>query len=183
MTSTAQVIGQHESEWLGDARVSPSPNCDSRPDEQKISLLVIHAISLPPGEFGSNSIEAFFTNSLDYDAHPYFREITGLRVSAHFLIRRDGELIQFVPCAQRAWHAGVSAWLNRERCNDFSLGVELEGCDDKPFEAVQYRTLCRLLSELIRRYPIKAVVGHSDIAPGRKSDPGTSFDWSLVVAQ
>ena len=168
---------------LADARFVASPNADQRPVSQTISLLVVHAISLPPGEFGGDSIETFFTNSLNHDAHPYYREIAGLHVSAHFLIRRDGEVIQFVPCALRAWHAGVSTWLGQKRCNDFSIGVEIEGCDEKPFEAAQYRTLNQLTGALIRRYPIKALAGHSDIAPGRKCDPGACFDWSLVAAQ
>ena len=167
---------------LDRVRFVASPNCDERPAGIAVSLLVVHAISLPPGQFGGGSIEAFFTNSLDSDAHPYFREIEGLKVSAHFLIRRDGELIQFVPCALRAWHAGVSVWNGRERCNDFSVGVELEGCDEQCFEPAQYQMLNRLGAALRQRYPIDAIVGHSDIAPGRKSDPGPGFDWSRAAS-
>ncbi|MDP2132300.1 MAG: 1,6-anhydro-N-acetylmuramyl-L-alanine amidase AmpD [Sulfuritalea sp.] len=166
--------------WLTAARRMPSPNYDQRPQGVPISLAVIHAISLPPDEFGGPEIAQLFTNCLDPDAHPYFRDIHGLRVSAHFLVRRDGELIQFVPCSQRAWHAGASAWQGRENCNDFSIGIELEGCERMPFEDAQYLTLDRLLDELHRCYPIEAVVGHSDIAPGRKTDPGPCFDWDRV---
>ncbi|KAF0164071.1 MAG: AmpD protein [Rhodocyclaceae bacterium] len=166
--------------WLSAARQVPSPNCDDRPAHEAVRLAVIHAISLPPDEFGGPGIIQLFTNCLDPEAHPYFREIQGLRVSAHFLVRRDGELIQFVPCSRRAWHAGASNWLGRENCNDFSIGIELEGCDQLPFEDAQYRTLDRLLAELRSRYPLEAVTGHSDIAPGRKTDPGPCFDWSRV---
>ena len=163
--------------WLPAARRVPSPNCDERPADETLRLIVIHAISLPPGEFGGPGILQLFTNCLDAEAHPYFREIQGLRVSAHFLVRRDGELIQFVPCSRRAWHAGVSNWQGRENCNDFSIGIELEGCDHLPFEDAQYQTLVQLLAELRQRFPIDAVVAHSDVAPGRKTDPGPHFDW------
>lgn len=166
--------------WLSGARRVPSPNCDERPVDERIRLVVIHAISLPPNQFGGPGIIQLFTNHLDPGAHPYFAEISDLRVSAHFLVRRDGELIQFVPCARRAWHAGVSSWRGRERCNDFSIGIELEGCDLLPFDEAQYLTLDRLLAKLRRRYPIEDVVGHSDIAPGRKTDPGPCFDWHRV---
>lgn len=165
--------------WLDSARRVLSPNCDARP-EGEVSLVVVHNISLPPGEFGGPHIEALFQNRLDPDLHPYFATIQGLRVSAHFLIRRDGELVQFVPCALRAWHAGQSNWQGRERCNDFSLGIELEGADDQSFEAVQYQCLNELLVVLRRHYPIEAVTGHSDIAPGRKTDPGPCFEWAKV---
>ncbi|HXC40699.1 MAG TPA: 1,6-anhydro-N-acetylmuramyl-L-alanine amidase AmpD [Burkholderiales bacterium] len=165
---------------LSSARQVPSPNCDVRPDPTDICLLVVHSISLPPGEYGGPEIEALFTNQLDCSAHPYFEGLRGLKVSAHFLIRRDGELIQFVPCSQRAWHAGASQWRGRERCNDFSIGVELEGMDDQPFAAPQYTKLIELGRTLMSRYPIEDVVGHSDIAPGRKTDPGAHFDWSFV---
>jgi AmpD protein len=158
----------------------PSPNCDERPEGESIRLVVIHAISLPPGEFGGPGIIQLFSNSLDPEAHPYFREIQALRVSAHFLVRRDGELIQFVPCSRRAWHAGVSSWMGRESCNNFSVGIELEGCDQLPFEDDQYAALNALLAELRKHYLIEAVVGHSDIAPGRKTDPGPCFDWRRV---
>lgn len=165
---------------LSAARWVPSPNCDERPADEMVRLVVIHAISLPPDEFGGPGVIQLFTNCLDPEAHPYFREIQGLRVSAHFLVRRDGELIQFVSCSRRAWHAGVSNWRGRDNCNDFSIGIELEGCDRIPFEDAQYRTLNRLLAELRRRYPFEAVVGHADIAPGRKTDPGPCFDWGRV---
>ena len=168
---------QGDAGWIFGARRVPSPNCDERPAAETVELVVIHAISLPPNEFGGPGIVQLFTNCLDPAAHPYFREIQGLRVSAHLLVRRDGELIQFVPCSRRAWHAGASNWRGRENCNNFSIGIELEGCDQLPFEDVQYQTLNRVLAELRRRYPIAAVVGHSDIAPGRKTDPGPCFDW------
>lgn len=155
----------------------PSANCDERPEGESITLIVIHAISLPPGEFGGDAIKRLFTNALDPAAHAYFRDIHELRVSAHFLIARDGVLTQFVPCTKRAWHAGISHWGGRERCNDFSVGIELEGCDEQPFEDAQYRVLVHLIQVLKRRYAIKDVVGHSDIAPGRKTDPGPLFDW------
>lgn len=166
--------------WLPTARQVPSPNCDERPVGETVRLVVIHAISLPPDEFGGPGIIQLFTNCLDPEAHPYFHEIQGLRVSAHFLVRRDGELIQFVPCSRRAWHAGASNWMGRENCNDFSIGIELEGCDQLPFENAQYLTLNRLLADLRCGYDLEAVVGHSDIAPGRKTDPGPCFDWSWV---
>ncbi|MCM2307243.1 MAG: 1,6-anhydro-N-acetylmuramyl-L-alanine amidase AmpD [Sulfuritalea sp.] len=167
-------------EWWPQARRVPSPNCDERPPHASIDLIVIHAISLPPEEFGGQGIIQLFTNTLDPQEHAYYSEIQHLRVSAHFLVRRDGELIQFVPCSRRAWHAGVSTWRGRENCNDFSIGIELEGCDRLPFEDVQYRVLNRLLAQLHDRYGVDAVVGHSDIAPGRKTDPGPCFDWHRV---
>jgi AmpD protein len=166
--------------WLAGARRIVSPNCDARPAGQDISLVVIHNISLPPGEFGGDGIERLFTNRLDPAEHPYYAGIHDLRVSAHFLIRRDGELVQFVPCGQRAWHAGVSAWRGRERCNDFSVGVELEGSDEFPFDEAQYVALDRLLGVLRAAYPIAGVAGHAEIAPGRKTDPGPHFDWKRV---
>lgn len=178
---SVQAPGAMDDEgWLSGVRRVPSPNCDERPVDESASLIVIHAISLPPNEFDGPGIIQLFTNCLDPATHPYFGEIRDLRVSAHFLVRRDGELIQFVPCSRRAWHAGVSSWRGRERCNDFSIGIELEGCDLLPFEDAQYMTLNRLLAELNRRYPIEGVVGHSDIAPGRKTDPGPCFEWHRV---
>ena len=155
----------------------PSPNCDDRPEGSGVDLVVIHNISLPPGEFGGAGIVDLFTNEVNPDAHPYYRDIAGLRVSAHFLIRRDGSIIQFVSCARRAWHAGASVWRDRHRCNDFSVGVELEGADDVPFEGRQYQQLALLTRALEARYPISDIVGHADIAPGRKIDPGPCFDW------
>ena len=159
------------------ARQVPSPNQDERPAGTAISLVVVHGISLPPGRFRGDGIERLFTNRLDPLAHPYFATVVALRVSAHFLIRRDGRMVQFVACAQRAWHAGESAWCGRSRCNDFSVGIELEGADDVPYDPRQYTMLARLVRALRRRYPIEDVVGHSDIAPGRKTDPGAAFDW------
>lgn len=166
--------------WLPLARRLPSPNCDARPAGAAIELLVIHAISLPPDEFGGPGIIDLFTNRLDPAEHPYYRSICDLRVSAHFLIRRAGELIQFVSCDQRAWHAGASSWRGRSACNDFSVGIELEGCDTTPFSSMQYQTLATLVNELRARFPIADIVGHSDIAPGRKTDPGPHFDWKRL---
>ena len=162
-------------------RVVDSPNCDARPRGTQVSLAVLHCISLPPGEYGGDAIERLFTNRLDHAAHPYFRQIQGLRVSAHFLIRRDGELVQFVPVARRAWHAGASCWRGRSRCNDFSVGIELEGTEEAPFEDAQYRALALLLADLRGRLPLRHIAGHSDIAPGRKTDPGPHFDWRRLL--
>ena len=155
----------------------PSPNCDERPETAEVTLLVVHNISLPPGEFGGDGIVGLFTNTLDFSVHPYYETLRGLEVSAHFLIRRGGELVQLVPCAKRAWHAGASSWRGRERCNDVSVGVELEGADDQAYTDLQYFRLAGLLRDLRRRYPIIDIVGHADIAPGRKTDPGPAFDW------
>jgi len=162
------------------ARQAPSPNRDPRPADTPVTLIVIHGISLPPGEFGGDAIERLFTNRLDPDAHPYYATIAKLEVSAHFLIRRDGALVQFVACAERAWHAGASAWKGRERCNDYSVGIELEGTDEIPYTVAQYAMLARLAKALRRRYPIADIVGHGDIAPGRKTDPGPAFDWARL---
>ncbi|MEW5893289.1 MAG: 1,6-anhydro-N-acetylmuramyl-L-alanine amidase AmpD [Pseudomonadota bacterium] len=165
--------------WVAGARRIASPNCDTRPADAVISLLVVHNISLPPGEFGGPGVIELFTNRLDPAAHPFYATIRDLRVSAHFFIRRDGELIQFVPCGQRAWHAGASSWRGRERCNDFSIGVELEGSDNQPFTEVQYERLAELARTLRAAYPgLTDVAGHCDIAPGRKTDPGPYFDWT-----
>ena len=167
--------------YVRTARQVPSPNRDARPAGE-VSLVVIHGISLPPGAFGGDGVERLFTNTLDPDADPSYATLAGLRVSAHFLIRRDGELVQFVSCDDRAWHAGVSSWRGRERCNDFSVGIELEGTDDLPYEAAQYDCLASLLQALKRRYPaIAAAAGHSDVAPGRKTDPGPAFDWDRAA--
>jgi len=157
-------------------------NHDARPLGEPVRLIVVHAISLPPDEFGGPGVEQLFSNALDPEAHPYYGSIHHLRVSAHYFIRRDGETICFVDPDRRAWHAGVSSWNGRERCNDFSIGIELEGCDTQPFEPVQYERLAALIADLKRRYPIEAVVGHSDIAPGRKTDPGPFFDWNRLQA-
>ena len=158
----------------------PSPNCDERPEGVAITLLVVHNISLPPRRFGGPAIAALFTNRLDPSAHPYFATVAALRVSAHFVIGRDGALTQFVSCARRAWHAGASSWRGREHCNDFSIGVELEGTDDLPYDAAQYTVLARLTRALRRRYPIVDIAGHSEIAQGRKTDPGPAFDWARL---
>ncbi|WP_051362187.1 1,6-anhydro-N-acetylmuramyl-L-alanine amidase AmpD [Solimonas soli] len=166
--------------WLAGARVCRSPNRDARPDADDISLLVIHNISLPPGRFGGPYIDQLFSNTLDPAAHPYFATIHALRVSSHLLIARDGRVTQYVPFGERAWHAGVSVYEGRERCNDFSIGIELEGTDDKPFTAKQYAQLARVTRSLLRAYPrlsAARIAGHSDIAPGRKTDPGPHFDW------
>ncbi len=169
-----------DSGLLQGARYHASPNCDQRPEGKPPSLLVIHGISLPPGEYGGPWIDALFTNTLDPQAHPYFAEVHELRVSSHLLIRRDGELVQYVPLQQRAWHAGLSSYCGRERCNDFSIGIELEGTDEEPYEAAQYQCLAEVIAALLQAYPSlspERIVGHSDIAPGRKSDPGPHFDW------
>ena len=163
--------------WCAAARQVPSPNCDARDAGTAIDLLIIHNISLPPGEFGGAQIEALFCNRLDFDAHPYFDQLRALRVSAHFLVRRDGSLLQFVPTDRRAWHAGASTFAGRPRCNDFSIGVEIEGTDMQPFEPAQYHTLVALTLALLARHNLTAVVGHEHVAPGRKTDPGPFFDW------
>ncbi|MDN4575431.1 1,6-anhydro-N-acetylmuramyl-L-alanine amidase AmpD [Pandoraea cepalis] len=166
--------------WIREAERLPSPNFDGRPAGTPTDLLVVHNISLPPGQFGGGEIAAFFQNRLDHDAHPFFDEIRGVRVSSHFLVRRDGALQQFVSCNARAWHAGASSFEGRTRCNDFSIGVELEGTDDLPYAAAQYVTLAALTRTLREHYPIQAVVGHADIAPGRKTDPGPYFEWQRL---
>lgn len=160
----------------------PSPNKDARPDNIAIDLIVVHSISLPPGEYGSDAIECFFQNQLDKNAHPYFEEIHEMQVSAHALIKRSGEIVQFVPFHERAWHAGQSNYAGRQRCNDFSIGIELEGTDSGEFEEIQYQQLANLVRVLQNTYPAIAdhITGHSDIAPGRKKDPGTGFDWDKL---
>ena len=164
--------------WLRSAQHCKSPNFGVRPEGATIDLVLIHSISLPPGEYGGDAIVQLFTNRLDWDAHPYYQQIRGLEVSAHFLVRRDGDVLQFVSCDARAWHAGASTWRGRHECNDFSIGIELEGLEGERFEAAQYAALVRLLAPLRRRYPIAAVVGHEHVAPGRKNDPGAGFDWT-----
>ncbi len=175
-----------EDGWLSPASGSfakvVSPNCDDRPDAIEPSLIVVHNISLPPGVFGGRAIDALFTDTLDPSTHPYYEGLRDLRVSSHFLIRRDGEVVQFVSCARRAWHAGVSCFEGRERCNDFSIGIELEGDDTQAFESAQYGRLAALTDALTRRYAIVAVAGHSDVAPGRKTDPGPFFDWPRYLS-
>jgi N-acetyl-anhydromuramoyl-L-alanine amidase len=170
------------SDWVAGARRVPSPNCDSRPAGAEISLAVLHSISLPRGKYGGDAIERLFTNRLDPVVHPSFAELAGLRVSSHFLIRRGGELLQFVPLAARAWHAGASRWRGRERCNDFSVGIELEGVDDGDFAAAQYASLGALFTKLQCVLPLRDVAAHSDVAPGRKTDPGRRFDWPRLLA-
>lgn len=162
---------------LDSAAFIPSPNFDERPHGEIINLLVIHYISLPPDQFGGDDVIRLFTNQLDIDSHPSYPSLKDVTVSAHFFIRRDGTLIQFVPCEKRAWHAGVSSWQGRQRCNDFSIGIELEGSGTVPFTDVQYAALIALTQRLCARYPIQHIAGHSDIAPGRKNDPGPCFDW------
>ncbi len=169
-----------ESGLLHGARFCDSPNADERPSGTDIDTLVLHGISLPPGEYGGDAIEALFTNRLDPAAHPYFESIAGLEVSAHLLIRRDGEVVQFVPFHRRAWHAGLSQFRERERCNDFSIGIELEGCDDEAYSDPQYATLVDVVAALLAGFPAmttRRIAAHSDIAPGRKTDPGPAFDW------
>lgn len=168
---------------LAGASYLASPNCDERPAGAMVTLLVLHSISLPPGEFSGDAIERFFTNRLDASEHPYFAGIAGLRVSAHFLLRRSGALIQFVPVQRRAWHAGASAWRGRARCNDYSVGVELEGTDDSAFDEEQYGRLAALARALRTRLPIRDVAAHSDVAPQRKTDPGARFDWARFLAE
>ncbi len=165
---------------VGTALHIRSPNFDARPDGTRVTLVVIHGISLPPGEFGGDGIVRLFTNRLEPAQHPYFAAIATLRVSAHFLIRRDGGLVQFVSCHDRAWHAGASSWNGRDACNDYSIGIELEGTDDLPYAFAQYTMLARLLEAIVRRHPIENIVGHSHVAPGRKSDPGPAFDWDRL---
>jgi len=165
--------------WIVGVKQVPSPHFNSRPAEEEPSLLVVHNISLPPGEFGGPYIDALFTGQLDASAHPFFAEIAQLRVSAHCLIRRDGEIVQYVPFHLRAWHAGVSCWQQRENCNDFSVGIELEGTDTLPYTDAQYQALQQVTALLMQHYPltVERITGHSDIAPERKTDPGPAFDW------
>ena len=169
-----------ETGWIEPARQCPSPNRDARPEGASMDLIVLHGISLPPGQFGGGEIEALFLNELDWDAHPYFGEIRGMEVSAHLLIRRDGELVQFVPFTERAWHAGESCFRGRARCNDYSIGIELEGEDETPYDERQYEVLPFVLRALTAAYPRitqSEIAGHCDVSPGRKSDPGPAFDW------
>jgi AmpD protein len=182
MNPKPEAAGQVDSAgWLNGVERIPSPNHDTRPAGEVPSLLVIHAISLPPGEYGGDAVIELFINRLDPAAHPYFAAIADRRVSAHFFIRRDGRLIQLVSCHERAWHAGVSCWHGRERCNDFTLGVELEGDDFTAYAEAQYAALESLISALRERFPLTAIAGHADIAPGRKTDPGPHFDWPRIA--
>ncbi len=163
--------------WWARARPCPSPNCGPRPPGEAVTLAIVHSISLPPGCFHGDAVQRLFTNQLDWDEHPYYGSLRGLRVSAHFLLRRSGRTQQFVSCDQRAWHAGASLWRGRSDCNDWSIGIELEGLEGGTFEAAQYAQLARLLHALSRRYPLLEAVGHEHVAPGRKADPGAGFDW------
>lgn len=169
--------------WLEHANKIPSPNYDDRPEKENINLVVIHNISLPPGDFGGDWINALFTNTLDPDAHPYFKEIADTKVSAHLLVRRDGEVIQYVPFEKRAWHAGESSYKGRHACNDFSIGIELEGTDNIAYEDIQYEKLIEIFKALKKTFPAltqENIVGHCNIAPDRKTDPGQSFDWDYL---
>ena len=169
--------------WHPRARRVDSPNRDARPAGMAVELLVLHNISLPPGRFGGPGVEQLFTNRLEAAGHPFYREIAGLKVSAHFFLRRNGRLIQFVSCGERAWHAGVSRWRGREKCNDFSVGIEIEGTDDQPYTERQYARLAGLVDALRAAYPgIAGIAAHSEIAPGRKTDPGPAFDWARLMA-
>ncbi|MCW9733462.1 1,6-anhydro-N-acetylmuramyl-L-alanine amidase AmpD [Avibacterium sp. 20-15] len=181
MKSTYSI---NQSGWLANQKHCPSPHCDLRPDPQDISLLVIHYISLPPEQFGGNYIDAFFQGRLDPAIHPYFDEIKDLRVSAHCLINREGKITQYVSFNDRAWHAGVSCFQGREKCNDFAIGIELEGSNNQPFTEQQYATLTKLTQSIMQHYPKigkDRIVGHSDISPGRKIDPGQYFDWEKYL--
>jgi AmpD protein len=168
--------------WFAGARALPSPNHGPRPPGARVDLIVVHSISLPPGDFSGEHVQALFTNTLDWDAHPYFQSIRGLQVSAHFFIRRSGALWQFVSTDDRAWHAGASSHQGRDNCNDFSIGIELEGLEGETFEPAQYDALQTLCAALAQRHPIRAVTGHEHIAPGRKHDPGPGFDWRRLQA-
>jgi len=168
--------------WWSGARRCASPNFGPRPAAVVIDLVVLHAISLPPGVYGGDAVERLFTNRLDWAAHPSFAAIRGLQVSAHFVLRRDGRAVQFVSGDQRAWHAGVSQWRGRDNCNDYSIGIELEGLEGETFEPAQYVALTRLLQALVRRYPLREIAGHEQVAPGRKQDPGPGFDWRRLAA-
>lgn len=168
--------------WCAQARRVESPNADARPEPSAIELVVIHNISVPPGVFDGDAVERLFTNRLDAAEHPYFEQIHALRVSSHFFVRRSGELVQFVSCGQRAWHAGVSRWRGRDRCNDFSIGIEVEGTDDQPYTTQQYEVVAALVRAVRAHYPtIVGVCGHEHIAPGRKTDPGPAFDWPRLA--
>lgn len=172
--------------WLVEARRVPSPNCEVRPADCAPELLVIHNISLPPGRYGGDCIERFFTNCLDWDTHPFFEEIRDIKVSSHLLIRRGGDLVQFVNFSERAWHAGQSSYQGRSNCNDFSVGIELEGTDDDPYTDAQYEALLEVTNTLLKQYPamtVDKIVGHCDIAPVRKTDPGPAFDWQRYRQQ
>ena len=179
-TRAGQPPGIWSHGWYRRAHALPSPNFGPRPPGTAIDLAVVHSISLPPGQYGGNEVQALFTNTLDWDAHPYFQQIRGIEVSAHFYVRRDGALWQFVSVDDRAWHAGKSRFRGRDNCNDYSVGIELEGLEGERFTARQYERLGRLIRALAAHSPIAAVTGHENIAPGRKHDPGPGFDWSRL---
>lgn len=170
-----------EGGWYRFARRLESPNRGPRPEGAGIELIVVHSISLPPGQYGGQEVQQLFTNTLDWDAHPYFKSIEGAQVSAHFYVRRGGELWQFVSCDERAWHAGASSWCGRGNCNDYSIGIELEGLEGRTFEPGQYETLTDICAAIAQRYPIRHIAGHEHVAPGRKQDPGPGFDWPLLA--
>jgi AmpD protein len=172
--------GLWDAGWYRFARRLASPNFGPRPQGAAVDLVVVHSISLPPGGYGGDEVQRLFTNTLDWDAHPYFKGIEGMQVSSHFYIRRDGALWQFVNCDDRAWHAGPSAWRGRDNCNDDSVGIELEGLEGEAFEPEQYEALASVCAAIAQRYPIRHVAGHEHIAPGRKNDPGAGFDWALL---
>jgi len=185
MQENVPLLAVNAGGWIKDVRWVPSPNFNKRPSHCDIDMLVVHNISLPPGEFGGPYIEQFFTNQLDASMHPYFREIAEMQVSAHCLVQRNGEIVQFVSLHERAWHAGQSCWDGQENCNDFSIGIELEGDDESPYELIQYRQLARLVRSIQAIHPgltNKRILGHSDIAPGRKTDPGPVFEWPTLRA-
>jgi AmpD protein len=168
--------------WYRFARRLDSPNFGARPPGAQVDLIVVHSISLPPGQFGGDEVQRLFTNTLDWNAHPYFKSIEGLAVSSHFYIRRNGELWQFVSCDDRAWHAGASQYRGRVECNDDSVGIELEGLEGETFEPEQYEALAGLCAAIAQRYPVAHIAGHEHIAPGRKRDPGAGFDWRVLRA-
>lgn len=179
----SERVAQVRSGWLRGARRLPSPNSDHRPPGTAVEVVVIHGISLPPGRFGSGCVADLFRNRLDWNAHPFFQEIIGLRVSSHVLVERDGSLSQFVPLHRRAWHAGESRWRGRPRVNDFSVGIELEGTDERPYEDAQYATLAAVVDALRAWFPAitpRGIVGHCHVSPGRKTDPGPAFDWQRL---
>ena len=180
--ASAQAIGPEtwQRGWLHSAHKLASPNFGPRPAQAQIDLVVVHSISLPPGQYGTGAVQQLFSNQLDWDAHPYYQSIRGLEVSSHFFITRQGEVWQFVSCDDRAWHAGVSSWRGRERCNDDSIGIELEGLEGLEFEREQYQSLAALCAAIAAQYPVAYLAGHEHIAPGRKHDPGAGFDWGRL---
>jgi len=182
MTPQAATRPRWQCGWWTGAQALRSPNHGPRPAAAVVDLVVLHSISLPPGVFGGDAIARLFTNRLDWAAHPYFETIRGLQVSAHFLVRRDGRTLQFVSTDRRAWHAGASTWRGRPNCNDYAIGIELEGLEGGRFEAAQYNALVPLLQALARRHPLQAITGHEHVAPGRKQDPGPGFDWQALLA-